>query len=49
MPRPIVRLKRASMTLARKLRELFNEQATLRSEYEHVKHDLSLGTLLLHF
>lgn len=44
MPHPIVQLKRTSMAFARKLRELFNEQATLRREYEHVKHDLALRT-----
>jgi hypothetical protein len=44
MPHPIVELKRATATFARKMRELFHEQAILRREYECIKNDISLRT-----
>lgn len=44
MPNPIMQLKKATTTFARKFRELFHEQAILRREYERAKHDLSLRT-----
>jgi hypothetical protein len=44
MLRPIVELKRAMATFARKLRELLHEQPILRREYEYIKNDISLRT-----